>query len=192
MHMGQKENFEKFTLWELSTRVPLMVQAPGLTGGGTRIDQPVSLMDMYPTLAEIAGFDAPSHADGVSLVPQIKAPQTRRKPVVTTYRFADRPAWHVGPPREAETGHAVRSERYRYIYYTGIGLEELYDHRTDPHEWENVAYKPENRDVIREHRQYLLELLPDLVWRKGDPTGYVVKADGSVQDRNFIPIRTKR
>ena len=192
MHMGQKENFEKFTLWELSTRVPLIVQSPGATDGGIRIDQPVSLMDLYPTLAEIAGFDAPSHADGVSLVPQMKAPQTRRKPAITTYRFADRPAWHLGAPREAETGHAVRSERYRYIYYTGIGLEELYDHRTDPHEWENVAYKPENREVVREHRQYLLELLPDLVWRGGDPTGYTVKPDGSVEDRNFIPIRTQR
>lgn len=190
MHMGEKENFEKFTLWERSTRVPLIIRVPGLPGG-QRIDQPVSLMDMYPTLAEFAGFDPPSHADGISLVPQIRNPQAKRAPVVTSYRFADRPAWHLGPEREADTGYAVRSERYRYIYYTGIGLEELYDRRTDPNEWENVAYKPEKREVILEHRQYLLRMVPDLVWRDGDPIGYTVKPDGTIEKKDFIPIPTK-
>jgi arylsulfatase A-like enzyme len=191
MHMGQKENFEKFTLWELSTRVPLMIRAPGLPGAGTRIDRPVSLMDIYPTLSEIAGFAAPSHTDGTSLVPLIKDPQTKRPPVITSYRFSDRPEWHLGQSRDAEVGHAVRSERYRYIYYTVSGLEELYDHRTDPNEWENVAYKPENRQVIREHRRHLLEMLPEMVWRDGEPVGYTVNADGSVEKKNFIPISPK-
>jgi hypothetical protein len=85
----------------------------------------------------------------------------------------------------------VRSERYRYIYYTVSGLEELYDHRTDPNEWENVAYKPENRQVIREHRRHLLEMLPEMVWRDGEPIGYTVNADGSVEKKNFIPISPK-
>ncbi len=180
MHMGEKENIEKFTLWEESTRVPLIISAPGMTKAGTRSDQPVSLMDLYPTLVDLAGFDQPTHLDGRSLVPQLNDPEAKTSPVVTSYKFS----WSKAQPI---VGHAVRSTRYRYIYYPEINLEELYDHETDPNEWDNLAYKEENDSVINEHREVLLELLPGLEWEDGGPTGYVVDEDGNVRKINFEP-----
>lgn len=185
MHMGEKENFEKFTLWESSTHVPFIIKAPGVTQAGSRNDQPVSLLDIYPTLAELTGFDIPSHVDGNSLVPLILDPEAKSEPVITSYRFSPNESWHLGPMYEPEIGHAVRSQNYRYIYYTGTGLEELYDHREDPNEWDNIAYKTENIDVVQKHRQYLLKLLPDLTWEESDPEGYTVDNEGNVYKRDY-------
>lgn len=172
MHMGEKENIEKFTLWERSTRVPLLLAAPGMTQAGVRCDQPVSLMDLYPTLVELTGFDPPAHLDGQSLVPQIMDPEAETKPAISSYQFS----W----AKDKVVGHAVRSKRYRYIYYPKIKLEELYDHESDPNEWDNIAYKSENRPVIEKHRQHLLEMLPDLEWADDEPIGYSIDAQGRV------------
>jgi arylsulfatase A-like enzyme len=188
MHMGEKENFEKFTLWERSTHVPLLVKAPGVTQPGTRVDQPVSLMDMYPTLAELAGFVIPSHANGTSLVPLLRDAAAGHDPVVTSFRLTVNPSWHLGPALEPKTGHAVRSRDYRYIYYPEIGLEELYDRRTDPNEWANAAYKQEYAAVVEQHRQHLLKTVPDLTWTKTAPTGYAVGADGIVRNTHFVQM----
>lgn len=172
MHMGEKDNIEKFTLWEKSTRVPLIISVPGLTKKGSKCEHPVSLMDLYPSLADLAGFDLPSHLDGKSLVPQIKNPNTPTSPVLSSYRFT----WR----EQAVTGHAVRSKRYRYIYYPEIHLEELYDHKNDPNEWHNIAYKAGNESIIAEHREVLLDMLPQLSWRTGDPEGFSTDADGNI------------
>ena len=180
MHMGEKENIEKFTLWERSTRVPLIISVPGLTKAGAKCNQPVSLLDLYPTLVELAGFDRPSHLDGQSLVSQIKDPSTATSPVITSYRFS----WTEKPV----SGHAVRSIRYRYIYYPEINLEELYDHETDPFEWHNIAYKKKNKPVIDEHRGYLLKLLPQLTWGKASPAGYTIDRDGNVHKTGYVPL----
>ncbi len=177
MHMGEKENIEKFTLWERSTRVPLIISVPGLTRAGSSCGQPVSLMDIYPTLVDLAGFDKPSHLDGHSLLPQIKDPDAATSPVISTYRFA----WRDRPV----TGHAVRSLRYRYIYYPEINLEELYDHENDPNEWNNIAYKKENRKIIEEHRKVLSDMLPQLTWKEGGPEGYSIDKNGTVRNDHF-------
>lgn len=181
MHMGEKENIEKFTLWERSTRVPLIISAPGLTGAGVKCEQPVSLMDLYPTLVELSGFKTPSHLDGQSLLPQIKNPNTKTSPVMTSYNFA----WSKQPL----IGHAVRSLHYRYIYYPEINFEELYDHRTDPNEWNNSAYKKGNKKIITKHRKVLLQVLPEMLWNEGGPIGYTIDADGNVLKDNFVHLR---
>lgn len=173
MHMGEKENIEKFTLYERSTRVPLIISAPGLTRAGAACDQPVSLMDLYPTLVDLTGFDKPSHLDGKSLLPQIKNPNTKTLPVISSYKFD----W----AKQKIVGHAVRSNRYRYIYYPEINLEELYDHQNDPNEWDNIAYKKESKKIINEHRQVLVEMLPKMTWRTGNPDGYTIDINGNVR-----------
>jgi arylsulfatase A-like enzyme len=177
MHMGEKENIEKFTLWERSTRVPLIISAPQITQAGSRCDQPVSLMDLYPTLAELAGFEQPSHLDGRSLIPQLKSPDTETAPVISSYQFS----W----AEDKVIGHAVRSKRYRYIYYPKIGLEELYDHDADPHEWENIAYQAANKAVVNDHRKVLREMLTDLSWKEKEPIGYTVDLNGNVRKDDF-------
>lgn len=180
MHMGEKENIEKFTLWEESTRVPLIVSVPGLTQPGTTCEQPVSLMDLYPTLVELTGFELPDHLDGNSLVPQIENPELETDPVISSYMFT----W----TEEPIIGHAVRSLRYRYIYYPELNLEELYDHRTDPEEWDNVAYRKENEEIKKEHRSVLLAMLPELTWSEEVPEGYNIDESGLIRKTDYVPL----
>ena len=180
MHMGEKENIEKFTLWERSTRVPLIISVPGLTKAGTVCKQPVSLMDLYPTLVALTGHQPPSHLDGRSLLPQIKDPELETDPVVSSYMFT----WTTDPV----IGHAVRSLHYRYIYYPEINLEELYDHQTDPNEWDNIAYRKENRKIKQALRDELLKILPDLAWNKEPPLGYTIDRSGNISKDNYVEL----
>jgi arylsulfatase A-like enzyme len=177
MHMGEKENIEKFTLWERSTRVPFIISVPGMENAGTVCEQPVSLMDIYPTLVDLTGFEKPSHLDGRSLVPQLEDPTTATIPVISSYRFTY--------PEQRIIGHAVRSLRYRYIYYPEINLEELYDHQRDPNEWDNIAYKEGNKSILEEHRKVLMDMLPELTWREGPPDGYTVDGEGNVRSDSY-------
>ena len=177
MHMGEKDNIEKFTLWERSTRVPMLIHAPGHTKPGTRYDRPVSLMDLYPTLVDLAGFERPDHLDGKSLVPQMSDFSLERGPVISSYRFS----WTKQP----YDGHAVRSDRFRYIYYPDLGLEELYDHQVDPNEWHNVAYHDENKSIVASHRASLLEMIPDLTWAIKLPDAYRLDAEGNIIHKAF-------
>lgn len=191
LHLGEKENWQKFTLWEQSTRVPLIFKVPGITDSGTMSAQPVSLLDIYPTLADVTGFDIPSHLDGTSLLPQMKNPERKKDPIITSFNFTygyrtrNKP-FSFGNTQLIGEGHAVRSQHYRYIYYPKIGLEELYDHRSDPNEYTNIAYE-ENEEVIKRHRQKLLELLPDLRWDNEIPLGYELK-EGRIKNIEYKPM----
>ena len=128
MHIGEKQQWEKFTLFEESTRVPLMIIAPGVTKAGTVCNRPVNLLDVYPTLNELCGLPVRKDLDGVSLVPLLKNPKSKwDRPSLTT--------WGKG-------NHAARGQRYRYILHPN-GEEQLYDHKTDPDEFTNLADKPE-------------------------------------------------
>lgn len=133
MHLGEKENWEKFTLWEESTRVPLFFSVPGITKAGTTVHCPVSLVDIYPTLCELTGLPVPVHCDGESLVPILyNQSDKHNKPVITSFGF---PVRRNG---KRVIGHSIRTERWRYIQYSH-GFEELYDHANDPNEFNNLA-----------------------------------------------------
>lgn len=183
MHMGEKENWEKFTLWERSTRAPLFVIAPGITKGGTTTHVPVSMLDIFPTLAELTGQKIPEYCDGESLVPMLKNESFTHKPVLTSYMLKEEADAKGG------SAYTIRTDRYRYIYYPFINLEELYDHSIDDNEWDNIAYRPSSRQVIREHRKLMLEQVPDLKWPDSGPKGYKVSADGYVKKENYVPLK---
>lgn len=136
--LGEKQRWAKRGLWESETRVPLIIAGPNVEGDRV-CQQPVGLIDIYPTLADLCGLEKPSHLEGRSLMPQLKNVDTERPPVITTF---------------FENNHAVRSARWRYIRYS-TGDEELYDHDSDPHEWHNVASKSEYAAVIKELSQHL-------------------------------------
>ena len=139
-HLGEKQRWRKSTLWEETTRVPLLVVAPGVTRPGSRTAAPVSLMDLYPTLKALAGLRVPGHAEGTSLVPLLEDPDASwEHAAVSTFGFRN---------------HAVRDHRYRYIKYAD-GSEELYDHERDPHEWENLASSDDMRDVKKRLASWL-------------------------------------
>ncbi|BCX46879.1 iduronate-2-sulfatase [Haloferula helveola] len=135
-HMGEKDHFAKYGLWEQTTNVLFMIRVPGLTQAGGVSKRTVSLQDIYPTLIELAGLEAPGHPiDGRSLVPLLKNPQADWPyPALTTHHHND---------------YAVRSEDWRYIRYHD-GSEELYDHRKDPGEFTNLAGDPRFADVKRD------------------------------------------
>ena len=139
-HLGEKQHWRKFALWEEATRAPLMMVVPGITQPGSVCDRPVEFIHIYPTLCELCGLTPSPNLDGTSLVPLLKTPQaTWNRPAVTTH---------------GRGNHAVRSERWRYIRYAEGG-EELYDHDNDPDEWTNLAERPESRPVIQQLRQSL-------------------------------------
>ncbi len=122
-HLGEKGITGKNSLWDRSTRVPLLIAGPGIAKG-RRCDRPAELLDIYPTLAQLCGLPQPKGLDGHSLAPQLRDPGAARKwPAITTH----------GPGN-----HTVRTERWRYIRYAD-GSEELYDMRRDPNEWTNLA-----------------------------------------------------
>ncbi|MCP3690743.1 MAG: sulfatase-like hydrolase/transferase, partial [Planctomycetaceae bacterium] len=138
MHIGEKENWEKFTCWEESTRIPMFVVAPGITKAGSVCDRPVSTLDIYPTLAALANTELPEQLEGESLVTLLKDPKSgkRVQPAISSYRRI----------------HGVRTDHWRYVFDPGSKIEELYDHRKDQGEHDNLAYMPEHQAILELHR----------------------------------------
>ena len=140
-HLGEKESWEKFALWEDTTHVPLIIVDPRRTKSGTQCESPVSLLDLYPTLIELCGLRLPPQKlEGRSLVNSLIRPMEKTGRVVIT--------------TQGRGNHAVRSSRYRYIRYAD-GSEELYDHKTDSHEWNNLSLDPGLVKVKSELMDYL-------------------------------------
>lgn len=151
MHLGEKQHWTKWGLWEQSTRTPLIVVAPGVCKVGSRCETPVSLLDIYPTLVELCGLPENGDMEGESLVPLLKDPSAGRDaPAITTH---------------GHMNHAVRTARWRYIRYRD-GSEELYDHKVDPHEWDNLAGDQQHRETLRQLRRHLPPVnVPDPPYR---------------------------
>lgn len=154
-HLGEKQHWHKSTLWEEATRVPLVISAPGYRPG--ICDRPVSLLDLYPTLNELAGLDANDRHDGDSLVPLLRDPRAEwNRPAVIEYEYGNA---------------AVRSDRYRYIRYRDGG-EELYDHETDPNEWHNLASSEEYAEVKQQLAGWIAK-----EWAESAPTKAAFRFD---------------
>jgi arylsulfatase A-like enzyme len=123
-HLGEKEHWRKFALWEESTRAPFLMIVPGLTKPGSVCNRPVDYMNIYPTLCDLTGTPLPKHLEGGSMKPLLANPAAAwDRPAITTHGFQN---------------HAVRTDKWRYIRYEDGG-EELYDEVADPHEWKNLA-----------------------------------------------------
>jgi arylsulfatase A-like enzyme len=123
-HLGEKQHWRKFALWEEATRAPLFFAGPGVTKPGVACERTVDFMSIYPTLCELAGLPIPKHVEGISVAPLLNDPTAAwDRPALTTH---------------GKENHAVRSEKWRYIRYAN-GDEELYDEVNDPLEWKNLA-----------------------------------------------------
>jgi len=139
-HLGEKEHWEKFALWEDTVRNPLIIVAPGIAEPGSQCTRPVSLLDIYPTLIDICDLSGNNVLEGLSLMPLLKNPEAQwERPAITTL------LWN---------NHSLRSEHYRYIIYKD-GTEELYDHKKDNNEWTNLADKPEYIKIKEEFKKWI-------------------------------------
>lgn len=136
-HMGEKERYRKFSLWEDSTHVPLIIRLPPSLkmkwGAGEPCHEAVSLQDLYPTLVDLAGLEPPQTLDGQSLVPQLLDPTTERpEPAVTV--------------NDWNSAYAIRTEQWTYIQHEDG--EELYHRQNDKHQWHNLASDPQYRALM--------------------------------------------
>ncbi len=139
-HLGEKLHWRKFALWEEATHNVMLWVAPGVTRPNQRCDEPVNLIDIYPTLVELCGLESPTQLEGVSLLPQLKDVTVKREfPSLTTHGFKN---------------HSLRGKEWRYIRYQDGG-EELYDREKDPNEWTNLAGKKDYGWVMAKLRSYL-------------------------------------
>ena len=136
---GEKGAFAKHALWQEATKAPVIIAGKGVNAD-IRVDQPIELLDLYPTMLELCNLPKNEKLEGISLKPVMDNPETDLdKPAIVTY------GWN---------NHAIVKGDYRYIHYED-GSEELYDHKTDPNEFRNVAQNPDYLDAKKELIKYL-------------------------------------
>jgi iduronate 2-sulfatase len=133
-HLGDHGMWCKHTNYEQAARIPLLIVAPGVTSPAGRTDAFAESVDIYPTLAELAGLPIPNAVDGQSLMDTLRKPTgSTRDHVIHVY------------PRSERLGRAIRNDRYRLVEWKATGASpntaelELYDYVNDPLETKNIA-----------------------------------------------------
>ena len=155
---GPKDYVYKNSLWEESTRVPFIIRAPGIAKKGADVEHPTSLVDLYPTLIELCGLSGDTRRneqgaviDGNSLVPLMI------NPVIDDWGGPEGALTAIHKWKDMDPmmqNYSLRTKDWRYIrYYTGD--EELYDHRSDLLEWDNLASNPEYTARLASFRKQL-------------------------------------
>ena len=161
--MGEKDHVYKNSLWEESTRVPLIIRAPNAISGA-QVNHPVSLIDIYPTLLELAGLDTETKKndkgkslDGYSLVPFLKDPETKDwdgpEAALTVVYSSDN-----NKNKPANHHYSIRTKDWRYIIYDS-GKEELYHNAEDPKEWNNLVF-----NKTHPKRDEMVEILKEMTY----------------------------
>ena len=165
--MGEKEHIYKNSLWEESTRVPMLIRAPGKSKPNSKVYHPVSLIDLYPTLLDLAGLDNETiknekgkSLDGFSLKPFLNNPKLKDwegpdaalSVVYSSDKNAEIPSNHH---------YSVRTKDWRYILYN-TGEEELYNNANDPKEWNNLIFEKKHPKT-KEMRKILKEITSPII-----------------------------
>ena len=147
--LGEKNTFQKHNLWERANKVPLIVAGPDIPRGESR-QQTVGLIDIYPTLLDLAGLPPNPVNQGHSLKPILSdADIAWDYPTITQ--------WRRGQDEDVDLlGQSIQSGPWRYSLY-GDGSEELYNHQDDPNEWTNLAADP----GFAEQHRLLMDSLKD-------------------------------
>lgn len=160
-HMGEKEYIFKNSLWEESARIPLVISGLN-TQQGEECHNPVSLIDMYPTILDVCGVPANPNVggnnkklDGFSILPLVNNPQSGKwegNDYAITAVASIEKLEKDEPGKIDQQQYSIRTERYRYIICRN-GDEELYDHHYDPYEWNNLANDKLYQNVLKTMRE---------------------------------------
>ncbi len=140
-HLGVKNHWEKNTMWNESTMVPLIIKVSGSPVNGSVVNSPVGLIDLYPTIVDYCKLAAPRQKlDGQSLRPFMEKPGfSWNRPALTTF---------------GENLLSLQNDSYRYIQYPD-GSAELYDYIKDPYEWTNLVNWENMAPVIKEFKKHI-------------------------------------
>jgi Ca2+-binding RTX toxin-like protein len=166
-HLGDKDNWHKFTLWEEATRAPFVLALPGQTDDGQRVGQVVELVDMMPTVLDLLGLPIPDGLSGRSLLPFVADPALLDDGVAVTTMYGSA---------------ALRTAGLRYIRYED-GSIELYDLVNDPNQWTNLAGQPEWQAVQAALDLRLRSELASDGWQLVDPG---MGAEGTGANELFV------
>ena len=173
---GEKDYLYKNSLWQESTRVPLIIKAPGVNSKGKICKQPVSLVDLYPTLLDLC--DLPDNTmknekgrplDGFSMKPLLEDPEIGKwqgpeYAITALYKWAQ----YYDP---AQQNYSLRFKDWRYVRYEN-GKEELYHTIQDEQEWKNLALNPKFNDKLSGFREKLLSIIPESIPEKPKSNDY--------------------
>ncbi len=156
--LGEHNGWCKQTNYEIDTRAPLMIRAPGAVANGKQSRSLVEFIDIYPTLCDLAGLPVPPTLEGKSVKPLLTDPSATIKDAA----FSQFPRKHEG---RDYMGYAMRTDQYRYVEWLDtksgeIAARELYDHQVDPEENENIADRPDRAKLLAELNAQLWKLLP--------------------------------
>ncbi|MFY9255504.1 MAG: sulfatase-like hydrolase/transferase [Fuerstiella sp.] len=162
-HLGDHGSWTKHTNYEQANRIPIFVVAPGVTTPGTSSSALIETVDIFPTVAELAGLPAisgPQPIDGSSFVNVLNQTQTS----------IDSHAYHCFP-KGGRLGRAIRTERYRLVEWKSDKRDdkpefELYDYKTDPHETKNLA---SSQPEVAERLKAILATHPEAIVNGGKP-----------------------
>ncbi|MFL2826170.1 MAG: sulfatase-like hydrolase/transferase, partial [Coraliomargaritaceae bacterium] len=166
--LGDHTLWCKHTLFETSMHAPLIISAPGY-GSGQRVNSLVEMVDIYPTLCELAGLELPTHLQGKSLVPTMEDPNT-------THKKAIYGRYHAG--------ETVRTERFQYSEWSN-GDKMLYDHKKDPNEDINVVANPKYAKVVEALAAALLKHREKIAFDES------TSLEALEQPENFAPAWNK-
>lgn len=167
---GEKDYVYKNSLWQESTRVPLVFRVPGVSKSGKSCNRPVSLVDLYPTLLDLCGLpdntmknDKGRPLDGFSVKPLLSDPVKGKwegpdYAITALYKWAQ----YYDP---AYQSYSLRFKDWRYIRYEN-GKEELYHTAKDGHEWNNLALEQEHSKTLLKYRAQLTSIIPDSIPEK--------------------------
>jgi iduronate 2-sulfatase len=144
-HLGEQLHWGKHANFELANRVPLIVSAPKQRTAGAKTNALVELVDIYPSLCDLAGLPLPGHLEGTSFAPLLDQPDRTWKPAAFSQVLYGK-----------VEGRTIRTERYRYVRWHDRSdpkkalAVELYDLLEKPVEFENIANRPENAALVRD------------------------------------------
>lgn len=145
-HLGEHFMWGKVTLFEECARVPLIVRVPGRTRSGVISEGLVELVDLYPTLAELCGVSLTEDIQGRSFVSLLDSPAGPGKAAAYTV-----------VTRGKQLGRSIRTTGWRFAEWGSAEACELYDLKSDPQEYRNLATLPQHRSQLEKMRALLGE-----------------------------------